>query len=245
MFIKPPCKNEYSDSLLKMSYTFPLEGHASSISLREGDLVAFMKKYTPEIDVEAFQAAATQAMLNLQRYHLREKIRYTLNKVLEPVFAESLGALSFDEDDSFAIDGFEDFINENHIPAFFEVAEGLIDNLYKDGALYITRSIDFKDRFWSFDTGAVFDTDFHSMTLKELAIHAIADHIRQDVELNGEATLVKAKKSLETVYMDMSFNSFLNQWPMDLEVLKGSDLSYNTFSKFLHKYHLPGSLFSS
>ena len=83
------------------------------------------------------------------------------------------------------------------------------------------------------------------MTLKELAIHAIADHIRQDVELNGEATLVKAKKSLETVYMDMSFNSFLNQWPMDLEVLKGSDLSYNTFSKFLHKYHLPGSLFSS
>lgn len=243
MIIKSPHKTDFSENLLKMTYTFPLEGHASSISLREGDLVAFMNKYTPEIDVDVYQAASIKAMLNVQRYHLREKIRYTLNKVMEPVFADSLGCMPFDENDSFAIDGFEDFIKENHFPAFLEVAEGLIDNLYKDGALYITRNIDFKDRFWTFETGAVFDTDFHSMTLKELAIQAIADHIRQDVEINGYATLEKAKKSLQTVYMDMSFNSFLNQWPMDLEVLKSSDLSYTTFSKFLHKYSLPGHEF--
>ena len=37
----------------------------------------------------------------------------------------------------------------------------------------------------------------------------------------------------------MSFESFKIQWPMDLELLKGSDLSYNTLSKFLHKYNLP------
>jgi len=241
MFINQPQKNEYSDSLLKMSYTFPLEGHASSVSLREGDLVAFMKKYTPEIDVDAYQQAAQKKLMNDQRYHLQVKVRYQLDKVLEPVFCVGLHDMSFSDTDFFALDGFKDFVEGDNFPALFEVAENIIDTLYKDGALYITRDIDFKDRFWSFDDGAVFDTDFHSLHLKEKAIQAIADHIRQDVELNGESTLAKARKSLENVYMDMSFNSFLNQWPMDVELLKGSDLSYTTFSKFLKKYNLMGN----
>ena len=239
MIIDPVVKNDYSDNLLKMSYTFPMEGHSSVISLREGDLVAFMHKYTPEIDVEAFKASSIKRMLNTQRYDLRVKIRYMLDKVMEPVFCVSLYDMSFSDSDFFSIDGFKDFIEENKFPEFFEMAESIIDTIYKDGAHYITRNIDFKDRFWSFDTGAVVETEYHSFALKDKAIEAIAAHIRQDVELNGVATLEKAEKSAQVDYMPMSFDSFKVQWPMDLELLKGSDLSYNTLSKFLHKYNLP------
>lgn len=239
MIIEPVIKHDYSDSLLKMSYTFYMEGHSSVISLREGDLVAFMTKYTPEIDVESFKTASIKRMLNTQRYDLRVKIRYMLDKVMEPVFCMSLYDMEFDEKDSMALDGFNDFIEANAFPEFFSMAESIVDTLYKDGAHYITRHIDFKDRFWSFDTGAVVETEYHSFTLKQKAIEVIAAHIRQDVELNGVDTLEKANKSAQVDYMSMSFDSFKIQWPMDLEILKGSDLSYTTLSKFLHKYSLP------
>lgn len=239
MIIDPVVKSDYSDNLLKMSYTFSMEGHSSVISLREGDLIAFMKKYTPEIDVDAYQSASLKKMINDQRYHLQVKIRYMLDKVMEPVFCVSLYDMSFSEDDFYSVDGFKDFVEANAFPEFFEMAESIVDTLYTDGAHYITRNIDFKDRFWSFDTGAVVETEYHSFTLKEKAIEAIAAHIRQDVELNGAATLEKAAKSAQVDYMSMSFDSFKIQWPMDLELLKQSDLSYNTLSKFLHKYNLP------
>lgn len=239
MIINPVVKSDYSDNLLKMSYTFSMEGQSLVISLREGDLVAFMKKYTPEINVDSFKSASIKGMLNTQRYHLRVKLRYMLDKVMEPVFCMSLYDMEFDEKDSMAMDGFNDFIEADKFQEFFSMAESIIDNIYKDGAHYITRNIDFKDRFWSFDTGAVVDTEYHSFNLKEKAIEAIAAHIRQDVELNGVATLEKAEKSAQVNYMAMSFDSFKIQWPIDLELLKGSDLSYNTLSKFLHKYSLP------
>lgn len=239
MIIDPVFKSDYSDNLLKMSYTFSMEGHSAVISLREGDLVAFMQKHTPEINVDAFKAASIKRMLNTQRYDLRVKIRYMLDKVMEPVFCMSLYDMEFDEKDSMAQDGFNDLVEADKFPEFFAMAESIVDTIYKDGAHYITRNIDFKDRFWSFDTGAVVETEYHSLTLKEKAIEAIAAHIRQDVELNGEATLEKAEKSSQVNYMPMSFDSFKIQWPMDLELLKQSDLSYNTLSKFLHKYSLP------
>lgn len=239
MIIDPIRKSDYSDNLLKMSYTFPMQGHASTISLREGDLVAFMQKYTPEIDVEAFKLASITRMLNVQRYDLRVKVRYMLDNVMEPVFCMSLYDMEFDAKDSMALDGFEDFIEADKFPEFFTMAESIIDSLYTDGAFYITRNIDFKDRFWSFDDGCVIETEYHSINLKDKAIQSIAEHIRQDIEINGAATLEKAESSSKVDYMPMSFDSFKIQWPMDLELLKESDLSYTTLSKFLHKYNLP------
>lgn len=238
MIIDPIKKSEYSDSLLKMSYSFAMEGHSSVISLREGDLVAFMKKYTPEIDVDAYQTASLNKMVNDQRYHLQVKVRYNLDKVIEPVFCVGLYDMSFSDDDFYAVDGFKDFVEGDNFPTLFDVAEKIVDTLYTDGALYITRKIDFKDRFWSFEQGAVCETEFHSLVLKDAAIHAIAQHIRQDVDLNGAGTLAKAEKSANTYYMPMSFESFKEQWPVDLELLKSSDLSYNTFRNFLQKYNL-------
>lgn len=238
MIIDPIRKSDYSDNLLKMSYTFAMEGHASNISLCEGDLVAFMQKYTPEIDVGTFKIAAIKRMLNIQRYHLRVKVRHMLDKVIEPSFCMCLYDMQFDNQDTMALSGFEDFVLEDKFPEFFTQAESIVDSLYTDGALYITRTIDFKDRFWSFVDGCVIETEYHSLHLKDKAIQAIAEHIRKDVELNGAATLEESKRSALVYYMPMSFDSFKIQWPNDLELLKESDLSYNTFSKFLHKYNL-------
>lgn len=238
MIIDPIYKSEYSDNLLKMSYSFAMEGHSSVISLCEGDLVAFMKQYTPEIDVDAYQSASLKKMVNDQRYHLKVKVRYQLDKVIEPVFCVGLYDMSFSDNDFYAVDGFKDFIEGDNFPALFEVAEKVIDNLYADGSLYITRKIDFKDRFWSFAQGAVCETEFHSLVLKDAGIKAIAQHIRHDVELNGAGTLAQAEKSANTFYMPMSFESFKEQWPVDLKLLKSSDLSYNTFRNFLQKYNL-------
>lgn len=239
MIIDPIRKSDYSDNLLKMSYTFAMEGHASKISLCEGDLVAFMQKYTPEIDVEAFKLASIKRMINLQRYDLRVKVRHILDSVMEPVFCMSLYDMEFDDKDSMALDGFEDFIRDDKFPEFFAKAESIIDSLYTDGALYITRKIDFKERFWSFDNGALIDNDYHTFTLKDKAIQEITAHIRQDVEFHGAATLQRSERQAMVEYMPMSFDSFKIQWLVDLKLLKSSDLSYNTFSKFLHKYNLP------
>lgn len=245
MFIGKQLQVPYVVEIARLGYEFSLK-NGCSVKIFGADLINFMNRYVPDIDMEPYADFATRYLKYQQTIDLLYFMRNKLNPITDPYFYESLYQLSLDVDsDSCDRPRFEEMKAEK-MDDFLTAAYGAyfaVVNQEKANLCPIEPFTRNSPTQWVFADGVMTQSDDESViTLTKSSIAMLADHFRRDFMVNGQENLQSFENGKITEHKYISLDYFIENFEKDLVTFKESGLTFEGFVdlmvgyKFCDKY---------
>lgn len=245
MFIGKQLQVPYVVEIARLSYEFSLK-NGCTVKICGADLIQFMNRYVPEIDMAPYAEFATRYLKYQQTIDLLYFMRYKLSPITEPYLYDSLFELSIDVDsDSSDRPRFEEMKAEK-MDAFLEAAYGAyatVINQEKAELRPIQPFTRHSPTQWVFADGVMTQSDDESViTLTKSSIAMLADHFRSDFMVNGQENLQSFDNGKITEHKYISLDYFIENFEKDLAKFKEGGLTFEGFVdlmvgyKFCDKY---------
>lgn len=237
MFISHRVTDGYCAEIANLSYSATLENDLV-ITLSKGDLIAFIDKYCPDVNLNKFISGIKDNLETHFACDVYNQMRYKFGCFFEKHFDFPLRELDFDLNDknSFEISQFNEVKENESFVEFFEIAKELF--------IYIKEkdySLDFSINKWKFfDDKALYSCGEYEIFIKENVINEFVKRIRKDFDFEGDETfqfLSSIKERSYKYYQPVNF--VIANFENDVKKLKESNQTFIDFAVFLHKYKLP------
>jgi len=241
MFIGKQLQVPYIVEIARLGYEFSLK-NGCTVKIEGADLIQFMTRYVPEIDMEPYADFATRYLKYQQTIDLLYFIRNKLNPITNDYFYESLYQLSIDVDsDSSDRPRFEK-MKEEKMDEFLEAAFGLyasVVNQEKANLCPIHPFTHSSATQWVFADGVMTQSDDESViTLTKSSIVMLTEHFRRDFMVNGPENLQSFDNGKINEHKYISLDYFIENFEKDLEKFKAGGLTFDGFVDLMVGYKI-------
>lgn len=159
---------DYTPEIANLDYTIYLDNHVS-FHLMGSNLIAFIKTYIPEINIDSYYDAVHQEYKRIQSYELANHLRLKFDKFFKEFYASALSELDFDASykDGYCGQGYAEMRKNDNLDKFFTVARKTFIEIEKGGPSF-THPLVLNDQTWVFNENSmsVEDTE-SSFVIKE------------------------------------------------------------------------------
>lgn len=228
---------DYTPEIANLDYTIYLDNNVS-FHLIGSNLIAFIKTYIPEINIDSYYDAVYQEHKRIQSYELANHLRFKFDNFFKEFYSSALSELDFDASykDGYCGQGYAEMMKNDNLDKFFTVARKTFIEIEKGGPSF-THPILLNDQTWVFNESSMSVEDAESsFVIKEKTLQEIIKYIAKDFAENGENTIKQVQKKKNR---SVSLDFFLENFEKDLSKFERSDFSYENFCALLHKYKLP------
>lgn len=231
----------YVVEIAELSYSISLK-NGCSVKISGPDLINFMERYVPDIDMTPYADFATQYRKRSQSIELLYAIRYVLDPITQPYLYSQMYDQSFDMDN-----------NSSDRPRYEELKAAEMDNLLASlSAFYNSVKTGEKEKFrpiqqlsgagackWSFNGDVMTLADDDSMiTLTESSVAYLTSHFRNDFIINGQENLQASSNGKVEFDKYVSLDYFIENFEQDIAKFKADGMTYEGFVDFLLAYKI-------
>lgn len=231
----------YVVEIAELSYSISLK-NGCSVKISGPDLINFMERYVPDIDMTPYADFATQYRKRSQAIDLLYAIRYVLDPITQPYLYSQMYEQSFDMDD-----------DSSDRPRYEDLKSTDMDNLLGSlEAFYNSVKTGEKENFlpiaqlsgdgackWSFNGDVMTLADDESViTLTESSVASLTNHFRNDFIVNGQENLQASSNGKVDFNKYISLDHFLENFERDMAKFKADGMTYEGFVDFLLTYKI-------
>lgn len=231
----------YVVEIAELSYSISLK-NGCSVKISGPDLINFMERYVPDIDMTPYADFATQYRKRSQAIDLLHAIRYVLDPITQPYLYSQMYEQSFDMDD-----------DSSDRPRYEDLKATDMDNLLGSlAAFYNSVKTGEKEKFlpiaqlsgdgackWSFNGDVMTLADDDSViTLTESSVAYLTSHFRNDFIVNGQENLQASSNGKVDFDKYISLDYFLENFEHDIAKFKEDGMTYEGFVDFLLAYKI-------
>ncbi len=230
----------YNYEVASLTYNITLSKEVS-VSVDNADLICFIKKYCPEINIDNYIPIIERFKKTSISYHTSNKIKYLYDPMLEEYFSGfDFQDLDFKFDDDFDKKLFEDMKASDNLNLFFSLSDKVIDYIKSLNTTLISK----KNNWEFFDDYAICVGDFYELKVDRNFINDLSIRVTNDFNsFSLDMVDIILKKEEEDYKRCVPFDMFINNFSNDIATLKSQDVDYSDFIIFLHKYKLPNQDF--
>lgn len=241
MHISKQLQVPYVVEIAELSYSISLK-NGCSVKISGPDLINFMERYVPDIDMTPYADFATQYRKRSQSIDLLYAIRYVIDPITQPYLYSQMYEQSFDMDD-----------DSSDRPRYEELKATDMENLLNSlSAFYNSVKNGEKEKFqpiqqlsgdgackWSFNGDVMTLADDDSViTLTESSIAYLTKHFRNDFIINGQENLQASSNGKVDFDKYVSLETFLETFERDIAKFKADGMTYEGFVDFLLSYKI-------
>lgn len=241
MFIGKQIQVPYVVEIAELSYSISLK-NGCSVKISGPDLINFMERYVPDVDMTPYADFATQYRKRSQSIDLLYAIRYVLDPITQPYLYSQMYEQSFDMDD-----------DSSDRPRYEKLKANDMDNLLEAlSAFYNSVKNGEREKFlpiqqlsgdglckWSFNGDVMTLADDESViTLTESSVSYLTNHFHNDFIINGQETLQASSNGKLDFDKYVSLESFIENFERDISKFKSDGMKYEDFVELLLSYKI-------